>query len=81
MRRGDAIELYIGCTLILALARLSDAERHMVTAHTYRGLSYVECGREANCSRQRAHNAHREGMKKLARFLTHERAHFGFEAA
>lgn len=81
MTRGDAIEMYIGCTLILALSKLAEGQRHIVIARQWRNLTLQEAADEHGTTKQRAHQLERAGLERLRLILARDAPHFGIAAA
>lgn len=74
MNRLDAIQVYRGATLILALAALTERERQAVVAHAYHGLTFPETARLLGMShRQNAEKFYQRGMRRLAETLEADR--------
>ena len=74
MSRVAALDLYVGCSLLLALAELTERQRHVVVAHLWRGLTFDEIARELGVGcRTNAGAAFQEALRSLERCLGCER--------
>lgn len=69
MTRREAAELFDGCTLLLALADLTDSQRHAVIARFWRDQTVPAIGVEMGLSTQGAANALKNGVARLGRTL------------
>jgi DNA-directed RNA polymerase specialized sigma24 family protein len=71
--RQQARDLYDGCTLILALAELTDVQREAVVGHTMRGETLVALAKRRNVTPEAVRSCHMHGLAHLADLLAPER--------
>lgn len=73
MTRQQAQDLHDGCTLILALAELTDVQREAVVGHTMRGETLQAIASRRGVSRTTSHFAELRGLRRLAELLAPDR--------
>lgn len=73
MTRQQARDLHDGCTLILALAELSEVQREAVVGHTMRGETFSAIARRRGVNRTSVRFAEQAGLRRLAELLAPER--------